>query len=84
MSEAKKELKKRVKIRDSHRAFVRKTIAEAKKSIDGGGPVDPKRLKSIKSTLKESFRSPKDLMSRFSNILTRQKSKKMSTTAATS
>ena len=61
MSEAKKKLKKRMKICDSHRAFVRKAIAEAKESRNGGGPVDPKRLKSIKSTLKDKLQELKGL-----------------------
>lgn len=61
MSEAKEKLYKRVKIRDSHRAFVRKTIVEAKESIDGEGPVDPKGLKSIKSTLQDKLSELKGL-----------------------
>jgi len=46
-------LKKKTKIRDSHRAFVRKIISEAKESLDGVGSVDFKKLKSFRSTLQD-------------------------------
>ena len=53
MAEAKKKLKKKTKIRESHRTFVRKIIYEAKNSLDGGESVDFKKLKSFKSTLED-------------------------------
>ena len=53
MAEAKKKLKKKTKIRESHRTFVRKIISEAKESLDGGESVDFKKLKSFKSTLQD-------------------------------
>ena len=61
MSEAKTKLKKQVKIRESHRAFVRKIIVEAAESRDGGESVDHKKLKSFKSTLKHKFLELKGL-----------------------
>ena len=51
MAEAKEILKKKMKIRKSHRTFVRKIISEAKESLDGGESVDFTKLKSLKSTL---------------------------------
>ena len=51
MAEAKKKLKKKTKIRESHRTFVRKIASEAKESFDGGESVDFKKLKS--STLQD-------------------------------
>ena len=53
MVEAKKKLKKKTKIRESHRTFVRKILSEAKESLDGGESVDFKKLKSFKSTLQD-------------------------------
>ena len=53
MDEAKKQLKKKTKICESHRSFVRKIISEAKESLDGGESVDFKKLKSFKSTLQD-------------------------------
>ena len=53
MAEAKKKLKKKTKIRESHRTFVRKIISKAKNSLDGGESVDSKKLKSFKSTLQD-------------------------------
>ena len=49
MAEAKKKLKKKTKIRESHRTFVRKIISEAKESLDGGESVDFKKLKLYSS-----------------------------------
>lgn len=46
-SEPKKRLKKKSMVRESHRAFVRKTILAAKEQIDKGG--DPTVLKKLKS-----------------------------------
>lgn len=45
MTEAKKKLKKKTKIRESHRTFDRRIISEAKESLDGGESVDFKKLK---------------------------------------
>ena len=53
MAEAKKKLKRKTKIRESNRTFVRKIISEAKESLDGGESVDFKKLKSFKSTLQD-------------------------------
>ena len=53
MANAKKKLKKKTKIRESHRTFVRKTISEVKESLDGGESVDFKKLKSFKTTLQD-------------------------------
>ena len=53
MAEAKKKLKKKTKIRESHRTFVRKIISEVKESLDGGESVDFKKLKSFKTTLQD-------------------------------
>ena len=49
MTEAKKKLKKKTKIRESHRTFDRRIISEAKESLDGGESVDFKKLESFKS-----------------------------------
>jgi len=53
MAEAKKKLKKKTKIRESHRTFDRRIISEAKESLDGGKSVDFKKLKSFKSAPQE-------------------------------
>ncbi|KAL9979141.1 hypothetical protein ACROYT_G016756 [Oculina patagonica] len=46
MSELKKKLKKKVKVRESHRMFVRNTIHEAKDEIDK--PEEPNAMKKLK------------------------------------
>ena len=53
MAEAKKKLKKKTKIRETHRTFDKRIITEAKESLDGGESVDFKKLKSFKSTLQD-------------------------------
>ncbi|KAL9976468.1 hypothetical protein ACROYT_G013775 [Oculina patagonica] len=62
MSELKKKLKKKVKVRESHRVFVRKTIHEAKDQIDK--PEEPnalKKFKSLRCTLQDKFSELKTL-----------------------
>lgn len=43
MAEAQKKLKKKTKIRESHRTFDKRIISEAKESLDGGKSVDFRR-----------------------------------------
>ncbi|KAL9975369.1 hypothetical protein ACROYT_G012524 [Oculina patagonica] len=62
MSELKKKLKKKEKVRESHRVFVRKTIHEAKDQIDK--PEEPnalKKLKSLRCTLQDKLSELKTL-----------------------
>ncbi|KAL9969544.1 hypothetical protein ACROYT_G021769 [Oculina patagonica] len=61
MAEAKKKLKKKTKIRERHRTFVKKIITEARESIDSGESVDLKKLKSLKSTLLDKLSELKRL-----------------------
>ena len=69
MTEAKKKLKKKTKIRESHRTFDRRIISEAKESLDGGESVDFKKLKAQSSKLfRTRFWSSKAWIKRFFNI----------------
>ncbi|XP_068723841.1 uncharacterized protein [Montipora capricornis] len=47
----KKKVKNLIKFRDSHRNFVRKTIAEAKDLISGGNPIEVRKLKLLRTSL---------------------------------
>ena len=47
----KKKVKNLIKFRDSHRNFVRKTIAEAKDLIPGGNPIEVRKLKLLRTSL---------------------------------
>lgn len=47
----KKKVKNLIKFRDSHRNFVRKTIAEAKELISGGNPIEVRKLKLLRTSL---------------------------------
>ncbi|XP_068692506.1 uncharacterized protein [Montipora foliosa] len=47
----KKKVKNLINFRDSHRNFVRKTIAEAKDLISGGNPIEVKKLKLLRTSL---------------------------------
>ena len=47
----KKRVKNLIKFRDSHRNFVRKTIAEAKDLISGGNPIEVRKLKLLRTSL---------------------------------
>lgn len=49
MSEAKKKLKKKMKICESHRTFKRKILTEVRESIDSGESVNQEKFKSFKS-----------------------------------
>ena len=42
----KKKVKNLIKFRDSHRNFVRKTIAAAKELISGGNPIEAKKAET--------------------------------------
>ena len=44
-------IKNLIKFRDSHRDFVRKTIAEAKNLISGGNPIEVRKLKLLRTSL---------------------------------
>lgn len=59
--EAKKKLKRKMKIRESHRNFVGKIITEARESIVSGEFFNLKKLKSFKSTLQEKLSELKGL-----------------------
>ena len=61
MAEAKKKLKKKITIRESHRTFVRKIIAEARESLTSGESIDLKKLKFLKSTLEDKSSELKSL-----------------------
>lgn len=65
IAEAKKKLKKKTKIRESHRTFDRRIISEAKESLDGGESVDFKKLDLL---FKTRFWSSKAWIKRFLNI----------------
>ena len=47
----KKKVKNLIKFRDSHRNFVRKTIAEAKELTSGGNPIEVRKLKLLRTSL---------------------------------
>ena len=47
----KKKVKNLIKFRDSHRNFVRKTIAKAKDLISGGNPIEVRKLKLLRTSL---------------------------------
>ena len=47
----KRKVKNLIKFRDSHRNFVRKTIAEAKDLISGGNPIEVRKLKLLRTSL---------------------------------
>ena len=47
----KKKVENLIKFRDSHRNFVRKTIAEAKDLISGGNPIEVRKLKLLRTSL---------------------------------
>ena len=61
MAEAKKKLKKKITIRESHRTFARKIIAEARESLTSGESIDLKKLKFFKSTLEDKSSELKSL-----------------------
>ena len=48
----KKKVKILIKFRDSHRNFVRKTIAEAKDLTSGGNPIEVRRLKLFRTCVR--------------------------------
>lgn len=60
MAEAKKKLKK-MTIRESHRTFLRKIIAEARESLKSGESVNVNKLKFFKSTLQDKTLELKSL-----------------------
>ena len=60
MAEAKKKLKK-MTIRESHRTFLRKIIAEARESLKSGESVNINKLKFFKSTLQDKSLELKSL-----------------------
>ena len=59
MAEVKKKLRKKTKIRESYREFVRKIIFEARESIDNEESANVKKLKSLKSSLQEKKKKKK-------------------------
>ena len=61
MAEVKKKLRKKTKIRESYREFVRKIIFEARESIDNEESANVKKLKSLKSSLQDKLSELKDL-----------------------
>ncbi|XP_068735432.1 uncharacterized protein [Montipora capricornis] len=61
MAEAKKKLKKKITIRESHRTFVRKIIAEARESLTSGESIDLKKLTFFKFTLEDKSSELKSL-----------------------
>lgn len=74
VSELKKKLKKNVKVRESHRVFVRKTIGEAREQIDK--PTDPtvlKKLKSWRCTLQDKLSELKTLDDEMVDLLDESK-----------
>ncbi|XP_068761955.1 uncharacterized protein [Montipora capricornis] len=60
MAERKK-VKNLIKFRDSHRNFVRKTIAEAKDLISGENPIEVRKLKLLRTSLQTKGLEPQVL-----------------------